>query len=256
VNTAGWIVTAAHVFDTAIKADDDAPKVAELRARMDEVRSDPTLQPGFANRQVKRLEVTAGRDWITNHSYWWGRDGVTVRDVTILAPAGIAVARLDPVPVDMVASPPVFKNPARNVLPGTGLCRLGYPFAGVGATYDAGDDAFTLNATLPLFPLDGIVTRTVRTAETTPGGTPIQFLETSSPGLKGQSGGPMIDTAGRVWAIQSRTRSIPLDLNPEVPVSGRRVAAPQVLNLGQGVHPQTLADLFSELGVRFEMSAD
>jgi hypothetical protein len=80
---------------------------------------------------------------------------------------------------------------------------------------------------------------------------PIKYIETSSPGLKGQSGGPMFDINGVVWAIQAKTIHLPLGFDAEVP--GRKGHTEhQFLNVGLGVHPETLLGALRNLGVAFE----
>jgi hypothetical protein len=60
------------------------------------------------------------------------------------------------------------------------------------------------------------------------------FLETSSPGLGGQSGGPIFDEHGTIWAIQSRTIHLELGFSPSVTTNGRTTVEHQFLNLGLG----------------------
>ena len=85
---------------------------------------------------------------------------------------------------------------------------MGYPFPSVKATYDpAASPSFKFTEMhLPLFPIEGIYTRYFEVGKN-PVGYRTAFIETSSPGLKGQSGGPIIDTKGLVWGIRGVTDS-------------------------------------------------
>ena len=85
-------------------------------------------------------------------------------------------------------------------------------------------------------------------------GYTIGFLETSSPGLMGQSGGPIFDVRGTVWSIQSRTMHLPLGFNPPVPNATRGEVEHQFLNVGWGTHPQTLVGALRGRGVTFALS--
>lgn len=90
------------------------------------------------------------------------------------------------------------------------LCKLGYPFVEYTCvTYDAlKDDIFFIQEGIlhtPYFPLEGMVTRRVAQDNKIVG------FEMSTPGLKGQSGGPIFDTDGLVWGIQSMTRHLDLE---------------------------------------------
>ncbi|MBF8289681.1 MAG: hypothetical protein HW391_649 [Chloroflexi bacterium] len=256
LNADGWLVTAAHVFQIGSKAGSDAPKVAALTAQIAAVQADPNLMAGRKATEIQRLERTADPEWITNHSYWCGRDGVNLREVRMVVEADTAVARLDGVPADMIASLPMLKNPATELSPGRSLCRLGYAFPKVQTAFDASKNAFHVQGEMPLFPLEGMFTRIVDAGRTPDQKVAIRFIETSSPGLRGQSGGPLFDVQGRVWGIQSRTQHLPLGFNPEAEISGRKTQVPQFINLGLAVHVGTLIEILDGMGVEYEVSPD
>jgi S1-C subfamily serine protease len=197
-----------------------------------------------------------GESEIANVSYWFGIDGWSVSQWQTLPVADLAVGRIDGFDAARVANYPVFKA-ADEMRPGASVCRLGFPFHGVKATFDDATGGFTLEpGTLPIprFPNEGIVTRFID-AGTTEDGTHVQFVETSSPGLRGQSGGPIFDREGQVWAMQSRTTHLPLGFSPEVDVAGAKVTEHQFLNVGWGVHSQTLAAFARIHGAAVEVVA-
>jgi hypothetical protein len=110
---------------------------------------------------------------------------------------------------------------------------------------------------MPRFPIDGIFTRIINVV---PGGAPplpfpLQWIETSIPGLRGQSGGPIFDVHGNIWAIQTSTEHLPLGFDPPVPDNPAR-REHQFLNVGRGVSAVTIIGLLNELGIAYEMSAD
>ena len=77
------------------------------------------------------------------------------------------------------------------------------------ADWDVTQNTFTFlpgALPVPFFPIEGILTRQLD-GGTASGGYPLRFIETSSPGLRGQSGGANTDVDGTVWAMQSRTQS-------------------------------------------------
>jgi hypothetical protein len=106
---------------------------------------------------------------------------------------------------------------------------------------------------IPLFPIEGIYTRNVFKGQSADG-LEILFLETSSPGLKGQSGGPIFDRDGVVYAIQSQNLTIPLGFTGTVMINGKGVEESQFLNLGIGVHPKTLETLLIRHGISYEVA--
>ena len=216
VNDAGWIVTTAHMLDVAGRA---AP------------------------------------DKVTAVSRWWSRDGVRLVDVQVLPEVDLAVGRLDPFPAGFVDGYPVFKDPATGIEPGVSLCRLGFPFPNVRSTYDPDTGHFTMvDPQLVFFPNEGIMTRLIDSGRTTDGAHRILSIETSSPGLKGQSGGPVYDRDGHVWGIQSRTTHIPLGFDPTITVDGKQIVEHQFLNLGVAVHVATVISVLTSLGVAHDVA--
>jgi hypothetical protein len=256
LNRDGWIVTSAHAFGLVSKARADGPKVAALTAQIAALRADAAMAPARLAGAVAELERTAEPSWITNISTWCGRDGVTLRDVRVTPAADIAIGRLDPVPPDMVATLPVLKNPDIGLEPGRSLCRLGFAFTKVKATFDESAGGFRIQGEVPYFPLEGMFTRIVDAGRTPDRKIRVRFVETSSPGLRGQSGGPLFDVQGRVWGIQSRTAHIALGFNPEAEIAGKKTQVPQFINLGLAVHAGTLIEILDEAGIAYGTSAD
>lgn len=114
----------------------------------------------------------------------------------MLSEADLAIGRLDPFDPDSVPVFPVFKNPF-SLRPGTSLCRLGFPFHEIAATFDEARQRFALAPDalpIPRFPIEGIFTREQIGVHLN--GINVKFVETSSPGLGGQSGGPIFDVNG------------------------------------------------------------
>ena len=189
--------------------------------------------------------------WIENCSAWWGTDGLSFRDVSVLGDLDLALGRLEP--TSLLAGPyPTFKNPDSGFRPGRSLCRFGFPFEQIAVSFDPARSVFSLDQLqLALFPIEGILTRIIAGT-----GTPAQFIETSSPGLRGQSGGPLCDSRGRIWGIQSRTAHIPLGFNPTVTANGRTIEEHQFINLGWAVHVRLILEALRARGVQVDVSAD
>jgi hypothetical protein len=151
----------------------------------------------------------------------------------------------------------VFKNPTKNFSPGASLCKLGYPFVEFNPTYDAVQNSFAVppeQQTIAFFPIEGIYTREINVPPPNPAlGFPIRFVETSSPGLRGQSGGPIFDTDGAIWAIQAQTRHLPLGFSPEVKQAGQSHKEHQFLNVGMGTHVETVIGFLNQAGIKFTL---
>ncbi len=253
INSEGWIVTVAHLWDSHLTCEKHAKELAQYDKQIRSIRQDHKINPQLKRSTTERLETNS--EWITNSTFWWGRDGVQLKDTLFFRDADMVIGRLDPFDSKSIKSYPIFKTP-ETIEAGTSLCKLGYPFHLIEAAFDEKTDSFQLapNTTpLPRFPLEGIYTRNVKAGRSKEGKYDIEFLETSSPGLQGQSGGPIFDVEGTVWAIQSRTMHFPLGFGP-ANHGEQGVKENQYLNVGWGIHPRLLTTLLRDNGIKFKLS--
>jgi hypothetical protein len=150
---------------------------------------------------------------------------------------------------------PTFAKDGDRLKPGKSLCRIGYPFPEfTNFEYDPASDQTRWTQAgkrdTPSFPIDGMVTRHL--------GTPEQIVgfEMSTPGLKGQSGGPAFDADGRVWGMQSATNHLDLDFDVDVEVARaggkQRVKESAFLHVGHCVHVNVLKQFMREHKVGFD----
>ena len=250
VNPEGWVLTAAHVLsDIPIHAKHQPLLVAYHSARA-AIESDPKLDARQKRKRVDKLG--ADPTWLVRFSHWWGLDGLRATQWHVDPLADLALVRLDPFPSSGITTFARFCTSAP-LEPGLSLCRLGYPFHTIKATWDATTSQFRFApGTLPFprFPLDGMYTREaiVQDAAT---GREVSFVETSSPGLRGQSGGPIFDVEGRVCAVQSQTANFALGFNPKVTVNGKTTEEHQFLNAGLGTHVNTVVAFMRQCNVSF-----
>jgi hypothetical protein len=253
VNPEGWIVTAAHVMKNSVVLAQSEMAVKDWEQKRETIKNDASLS---AKARTKQLEVLGkiNKKAARRGGSSWGFGGVQLMDVSILEEADLAVARLDGFDKASVVEYPVFKDPQKNFTPGTSLCKLGYPFTELTPTYDEASNAFNFPADqteIAYFPIEGIFTRTINVTPPNPAPAfPLRFVETSSPGLRGQSGGPTFDADGVIWAIQSQTRHLPLGFSPEIKEAGKAQKEHQFLNVGMGVHVETVLGFLNQLGIK------
>jgi hypothetical protein len=248
VNEQGWIVTAWHILEQWQQLEQEAKEWKERDSLEQEIRNNQALTQKERQKKLQKLGKW-GPDATSRCSAWWGRDGITLTKYGGIPAIDIGFGKLEPFDPGWVQQYPTFKDPDRDFEPGRSLCRLGFPFHAIQPVWDDERQCFHLPpeaVPLPLFPIEGIFTRTC--VLVSPNGQavpkyPLQFVETSSPGLRGQSGGPIFDVNGVLWAIQSRTAHCPLGFDPEVPGNpGRREH--QFINVGLGIHTATILGLF------------
>lgn len=249
INEDGWIITAGHMFDSFVKYQSDMKKIEEIK-KLNESR---IKVPGSPDNRIKM-----DPEWLTNHSFWWGYDGVKLIDVYVNRQLDLAVGKMYPFKPEWVREYPVFRD-GDTIRPGTSLCRLGFPFVQVESEFDETFNTFRIKKgvlPLPLFPNDGIHTRNAMKGKTKDGNYDMLYVETSSPGLKGQSGGPIYDKNGHIYAMQVQTSHIALGFHPTVEFEGKRVVENQFINVGIGVHGKIIQQVLMDRKVKFRKEGD
>jgi hypothetical protein len=253
INDEGWIITVAHLWDSQFESMKHKNLMSDYEEQVQIIQQNQKMNSKQKIKKVKQLK--ANPKWIINHSFWWG-DGVELKDIKPLPEGDLLVGRLDPFDPKMIKSYPVFKDPT-NLRIGTSLCKLGFPFYEIEATFKEDTETFKLapgTLPLPLFPIEGIYTRNLIYGKSKNGKYNLKFLETSSPGLRGQSGGPIFDVRGTIWAIQSKTFHFELGFSPKVEKKGREIEENQFLNVGIGVHPSLIVQFLRDNSIKFDIS--
>jgi hypothetical protein len=254
VNAEGWIVTAAHIFDTMLAHQRDTLEINQYNQEVSEIGNNSYLS---AQDKKKRLDkVKFNPKWIRTYSYWWGADMHGIENIHLLTENDIATGKLTNFNPQFSPQYPVFKKPG-NLAIGTSLCKLGYPFHEVKATFNEKNNSFQIapNALpIPRFPIDGIFTREVLQPNSSNSQYEVKFIETSTPGFRGQSGGPIFDTVGNIWAIQSRTAHLALGFSPKVVINNKEITEHQFINVGMGVHVETILKFLDANKVQYQVS--
>ncbi|MEP7265886.1 MAG: serine protease [Bacteroidota bacterium] len=141
---------------------------------------------------------------------------------------------------------------------GKSLCRLGFPFpefTNYQYNYQSDEIEWTRegNPNSPSFPIDGIVTRLISQYGR------ISGIEISTPGLRGQSGGPLFDRNGVIYGMQSSTRHLHLgfDLENFEIASGsstKKITNTPFLHVGQCIHAEVIKSFLREHNIVFQES--
>ena len=249
LNDEGWVISAGHPFDSFVKYQADQNKIKEIN----ELNAKREQQPDMPGCTVK-----LDPKFIRNHSFWWGWDGVRLNHVYVNRQIDIAVGKIEPFNPDWVREYPVLIDPD-HAQQGTSLVRVGYAFLEVQAAFNEQKDAFMIPK-IPskdlLFPNEGIHTRTINRGKSKDGDYDIVYTETSTPGLRGQSGGPIMDREGRLYAMQVQTSHNPMGFHPSVDYEGQRMVENQFMNLGLGVSVKTIREILDKRGIRYKAEGD
>ena len=240
VNRDGWAITAAHTFDSMVKYEADRKKIAEIE-KMQGATVDGSPRP------PSKLDPK----FILNHSFWWGWDGVMISEVTIDRRVDIALVKLVNFKPGMVPNYPVFADP-EEVSIGMSVCRVGHPFMDPPTEFDASMNAFRIpkiDSDSALFVNDGVVSKIVTMKKA--GNSPFDatYMDTSTPGYRGQAGGPIVDTAGRVCAMQVNTFAVPFGFHG----SGeeKNPLEDQFCCIGRSVHVKTIRQFLDSKNIRY-----
>lgn len=261
INSEGWAVTAAHIVKEASKLNEMVDSFHKTQKEKEDIKNNLSIDKHTRAKLLKALPSFKNESPVRT-SVWWGEDGLIVEEIIIVEYVDLAFVKFKNFNPTHINNYPIFKNPNKNISPGKSLCRIGFPFATITPTYEEDLDTFILppgSLPIPFFPNEGIFTRNVNVKIDPSINKPpydLMFLETSSPGLKGQSGGPIFDSNGFIWGIQSQTRHFPLGFSPEVPNGKHGEKEHQFLNIGWGAHIKTIIGAMNDLNIKHEISID
>lgn len=146
------------------------------------------------------------------------------------------------------------KNPSL-VKQGQFLCRLGFPFPEFNnfRYNQQTDDIEWIKEGVqvsPRFPIEGMITRFLAEEQQLYG------IELSTPGLRGQSGGPLFDDKGIVYGMQFSTKHLHLgfdmiDKEVMLPNGVKKVTDYSFLHLGQCIHAEAIKHFLMQHGVKY-----
>lgn len=255
VNADGWALTCGHVADQIVAADAIGTKFQSFKRE-------------FAARQGEKKHTQLLRELERKYGY---SKHVTVELLNMFMnciegelncqiirskKSDVALLRFSGFTRLLCDMFPVFPADTSGLKQGKFLCRLGFPFPEfTNFAYDEASDSIRWTNTgrvdSPRFPVEGMLTRHLVDKD----GQVIGF-ELSTPGLRGQSGGPIFDVDGKVWGMQAATAHLDLnfDVDQEVIRDGlkKRVKDSAFLHVGHCIHADVLKSFMGEHGVQFQ----
>lgn len=254
LNKDGWALTAAHVVNDLTIYENDKKKKIEREKEIEKIQEDKSLNDKQKKRKIS--QIPKHHNAITNISYWWASDITRYENIIYDRMADLAIVKLvNAIRLNENEYPTFYKSEEENLPVGRSLCRVGFPFHEIKSTFDPSTNRFILEeGTLPIprFANDGILTRGAKLTDIS--GRKALFIETSTPGLRGQSGGPIFDTDGRIWGIQSSTRHLALGFSPKIQINNKEITEHQFINIGVGVHTNTVIEFLEKNNVQVNIS--
>lgn len=253
VNDEGVAITCKHVADLIMQTDAINQKYAEfktLRAQIPEGRKYRAgLQGLEAKTKIKKEMIVSIKNRIVGVGQF---TGITIHTHPTL---DLAILVFNDFINKEYTSHATFINYAAKIKQGKYLCRYGFPFPEFNNfryNEDIDDIEWTNEGIQlsPSFPIDGIITRF--------GGTVAELasIEMSTPGLRGQSGGPLFDEDGLVYGMQFVTNSFYLGFdvdNKEIIKDGRKQKVSDIafLHVGHCIHVDRIKDFLRQHNILF-----
>jgi len=215
---------------------------------------------GSYNKKLKELKEKYGYDNPGNACQFLYQlvncvDQVTTIDVIEHPDADLAIMKLKGFINKQYEGYAVFAKNSNELQPGLFLCRLGYPFPEFSNfIYNETDEKINWSSQptrVVRFPIDGMVTRHIAS----PDGK-VSGVELSTPGLRGQSGGPLFDQQGLIYGMQSMTNHLHLGFdmkNQEIISGGKKlkITNQPFLHVGHCVHVDVIKEFLKTNGVKY-----
>jgi hypothetical protein len=254
VNSDGWALTCRHVAGQLAVGENLARKAKAFQGELSSRRGTEKEK-----RLVKELEkkygYTKNTTFELHNRFVDCVEGNLKLNIIEHKEYDIALVKFEDYSQLLCNTFPVFPSDTSSLQQGKLLCRLGFPFPEfTNFAYDDKTDNInwtdTGKLTTPRFPIEGMVTRRLIDAE----GRVFGF-EMSTPGLRGQSGGPAFDTEGKVWGMQFATKHLDLDfdVDQEVLRKGikKHVTDSAFLHVGGCIHIDVIKAFMKDNNVVF-----
>ena len=151
INDKGWILTVAHIFESKMRSGQDKIEIDKFNEERGKILNNPSLMDLQRKKKIKDFErVSIKPKWITNNSLWWGADDFRIEKFEINKELDLAVGQIKDFDLRRIADYPVFRDPA-SLKHGSSLCKLGFPFHKIDASFDSVKNAFILPQTFCLY---------------------------------------------------------------------------------------------------------
>ena len=256
VNDEACAITCKHVADLILTADSIYRKFLDFQSERRHMLKD-THYGNYLSKLEEKYKLRPESMIRIRNNFHNCVDTFSEMKVDMHPYVDLALIRFVGYNKTLYQSHAYFLKDSSKIKPGRSLCRYGYPFPDFtnfrfNPLIDDIEWTAEGRSSSPPFPIDGIVTRLI----TEPNMTGISGVEISTPGLRGQSGGPLFDTNGVIYGLQSSTRHLHLGFDiedREVLVNGRKakVSNYPFLNVGQCVHVDVIKNFLRERGVKF-----
>ena len=256
VNDDGCAVTCRHVAREIIAAQEINKRYAEFKAAC-------AKAPAGKDRAaaVKKLELVhklkAGVPAQEKIQFDGCVSSFNAFDINMHKDLDLAIIRFKGFDRTLYKGHAVFIKDMKEVRPGDMLCRLGFPFPEfTDFRYDAEKDSIEWDPSAgrgntPRFPIEGMFTRQLAGKDGR-----IYGIELSTPGLRGQSGGPLFTKDGLICGMQSATKHLHLGFDmvgEKMMIRGKEhtINNQPFLHVGQCINAEMIKEFLRDQGVEY-----
>ena len=258
VNDNGIAITCKHVLDLIPAADNINQTYLKFKAERERIPKDGKYKRNLQGLEIK-YKYNADSTIQLKNNFLNCFD--TIKEITCHAHPTLDLAIMEFKGFNKIyyTSHARFIKDNNKIKQGKSLCRIGFPFPEFNNfkhNPDTDDIEWTNtgNPNSPSFPIDGIVTRFVGSNQ-----NEITGIEMSTPGLKGQSGGPLFDTAGNIYGMQFATNHLHLGFDMkdiEIINNGKKskVSNYPFLHVGICVHADKIKEFLHQHNINFSLA--
>ncbi len=254
VNDQGVAITCKHVTSLIKQAGEIFNQFQNFQKEKNTL-----LKSGSYNKKIKELKTRFGYDKPNSACQLLYQlvDCVDMKTIDVFEHPvyDLAILKLKDFTRSFYSGHAVFAKDSTQLQPGVFLCRLGFPFPEfTNFKYDEATETISWTndpVRMVRFPIEGMVTRHFGDAT-----GKIFGVEMSTPGLKGQSGGPLFNSDGLIFGMQSMTNHLHLGFdmnNQELYSEGRKIKITNqpLLHVGNCVHVDIIKQFLREHQIEF-----
>ena len=255
VNDEGWALTCKHVANEIIAADKINDRFAHFKAGLSELQGNPKAKALIRGLEQK-YELGPKKLAQMKVQFPDCVDRFNEIDITVHPDYDLAIIHLKGFNKVLYKGHAVLAKDSKAIRPGDTLVRLGFPFPEfTDFGYDEAHDDIVWDKSgrtaTPRFPIDGMYTRGVADKD-----GKIIGIELSTPGLRGQSGGPLFDKNGVIYGMQSLTKHLHLGfdmINEHKLINGRQqvINNQPFLHVGHCVHIDIIKEFLDKYNVKY-----
>lgn len=254
VNEEGYAVTCKHVIDLLAAAETVNKKHVDFKKERDKLPRD-----GKFKRNLKGLEIKYGYKEDTTIqikcTFINCVDSMSGFTWHVHPKYDLAILKFNDFKKIAYTDHAIFTKDNIKIQQGKFLCRIGFPFpefTNFKYNEQTDDIEWTQDGVTdsPRFPLEGMITRHLGDEGK------IYGIELSTPGLLGQSGGPLFDEIGLVYGMQFSTKHLHLGFDlesKEIMIQGKmkKINDYSFIHLGQCIQCDTIKDFLKEKNVKY-----